>query len=94
MSEICNSSFENKQLYKKLKNYFGKNIKFSLKTEEKLLVVTKNDIFYQINIYDENIDMFVSKNDKTIIDNMIVKELCSKKIIDLNYGLFHYFAKS
>jgi hypothetical protein len=81
-------------LSKKLNDYFKENIKFSLKTEDKVFVVTKNDIFYEINIYDENIHFFISNNDYSIIDKMIVKELCNKKIIDLIHGDYQFYAKT
>ncbi len=76
-------NFDNNVLSKKLKDYFKENIKFSLKTADKVFIVTKNDIFSEINIYDENIDFFISNNDCSIIDKMIVKEFCDKKIFDL-----------
>jgi alpha-tubulin suppressor-like RCC1 family protein len=89
-----NSSTDNKVLSNKLKDYFNDNIKLSLKTENKLFIVTKNDIFYEIDIYDENIHLFISNNDNTLIERTIVEELCHKQINDLNFGYNHYIART
>jgi alpha-tubulin suppressor-like RCC1 family protein len=89
-----NSSFSNNLLSNKLKNYFESNIKFFLKYLNKLFIITKSDIFYEIIINDETIPSFILSNDKSILDKMIVKELCHKNIIDLSYGERHYFART
>jgi alpha-tubulin suppressor-like RCC1 family protein len=85
-----NQTFDNKSIYKKLKHYFENNVKLSLKTKENLFIITKSDIFYEIDIYDEKI----LSNDNSIIESMSVEELCKKKVIDLKYGLYHYIART
>jgi hypothetical protein len=51
-------SFDNKVLYNKLNEYFGENnLKLTLKTYDKLLIISKNDIFYEIDINDVNIQL-------------------------------------
>jgi hypothetical protein len=89
-----NPSFDAYALSKKLKDYFKDNIKMCLKSIDKLLVVSKNDIFYEINVYDVGIQKFISTYNKSSMDNMIVEELCSKKVIDLAYGKYHFIAKT
>jgi alpha-tubulin suppressor-like RCC1 family protein len=89
-----NSSTDNKVLSNKLKDYFNDNIKLSLKTENKLFIVTKNDIFYEIDIYDENVHLFISNNDNSLIERTIVEELCHKEINDLSFGYYHYIART
>jgi alpha-tubulin suppressor-like RCC1 family protein len=85
--------FENNVLYNKLKHYFKDNIKLSLKTEDKIIIVTKDDNFYKINIYEINSELFL-ESDYSVIEKMIVKEFCSRKIIDLTYGGLRFIAKS
>jgi hypothetical protein len=74
--------FENNVLYNKLKHYFKDNIKLSLKTEDKIIIVTKDDNFYKIN------SELILESDYSVIEKMIVKEFCSRKIIDLTYRCF------
>jgi hypothetical protein len=50
--------------------------------------------FYEIDIYDVNIPLFVYENINSIIESMIVKELCYKNIIDLNYGQNYFIARN
>jgi tRNA A-37 threonylcarbamoyl transferase component Bud32 len=87
-------TYNNKVIYDKLNEFFGENVKKSLKTTYKLFVITKDDIFYEINIHDERILPFIVNNDISIIDSMIVQELCFKEIIDLSYGICHYIART
>jgi hypothetical protein len=54
-----NSGFDNNVLCKKLKNYFKKNIKFALKTREKIFIINKDDKFYEIDIYGSEISLFI-----------------------------------
>jgi serine/threonine protein kinase len=84
--------FDNKVLFNKLNIYFYDNIRLSLKTPNKIFIITKKDIFYEINIYDENLPSFVISNDDSIIKSMVIKELSGKNIIDLSYGFCHYIA--
>jgi alpha-tubulin suppressor-like RCC1 family protein len=77
-----------------LRDYFKNNIKLCLKSREKVFIINKNDVFYEIDIYNENISQFFESNDNSIIESMIVKELCFKKIVDLSYGLYHYIART
>jgi hypothetical protein len=51
-------------------------------------------VFYEIDIYNENNSRFFESNDNSIIESMIIKELCYKKIINLSYGLYHYIART
>jgi alpha-tubulin suppressor-like RCC1 family protein len=89
-----NSSFNNKILSNKLKVYFKNNIKISLKTTEKVFIITNNDVFYEIDIYEEEIPQFISTNDNSVIEKTIVEELSHKTIFDLTYGLRHYIART
>jgi alpha-tubulin suppressor-like RCC1 family protein len=87
-------TFENNYLSIQMKDYFKDNIKLSLKTEAKLFVITKNDLFYEIDIYDEDIQLFLSSVDNSIKEKMIINELCHKRIIDLYYGYSFYIART
>jgi hypothetical protein len=90
-----NLEFVDKVLFNKLNKYFGDNIRMSLKTPNKIFIITtKEDDFYEINIYDENIPSFVLCDNNQIIESMNVKYLSKKNIIDLSYGFCHYFARN
>jgi hypothetical protein len=89
-----NLSYDNHMLSNKLKEYFKDNIKFSMKTENRLFIVTKKDIFYEINTYDKNIPLLISNNDDSVLEKMIVEELSCKEIIDISHGNCHYIARS
>jgi tRNA A-37 threonylcarbamoyl transferase component Bud32 len=88
-----NSSHEN-IISNKLKHYFNNYIKLWLKSKDKIFIINKSDVFYQIDIYNENISKFIESNENSIIGSMIVKDLCNKNIIDLSYGLCHYIART
>jgi alpha-tubulin suppressor-like RCC1 family protein len=89
-----NLSFKSDFLSHKLKDYFRGNIKVSLINENKIFIITKNDTFYEINIFDKMIASFILSNDNSILDKMIVKELCHTNIIDLSYGLDYYSGRA
>jgi alpha-tubulin suppressor-like RCC1 family protein len=77
------------------KVYFKNNIiKLFLKTEEKLFIINKSDVFHEIDIYNENLSKFIESYDNSIIKLMIVKELRHKNFIDLSYGQFDYIART
>jgi alpha-tubulin suppressor-like RCC1 family protein len=63
-----------------------------VKTHNQLFVITEADLFYEINIYDENFPSFVLCDNNSIIESMIVKKLSGKNIINLSYGFCHFFA--
>jgi hypothetical protein len=95
MKMETNSSFNTNLLSNKLKNHFDLNIEFILKYSNKVFIITKSDIFYEIDIKDETILSFILNNDKSILESkMIVKQLCHKNTIDLSYGFSHYFART
>jgi alpha-tubulin suppressor-like RCC1 family protein len=81
-------------LSNKLKYYFENKIKIWLKCKEKIFILNKSEYFYEIDIYDKQISKFIETNDNSIIESMIVKELCNKNIIDLSYGFSHYIART
>jgi alpha-tubulin suppressor-like RCC1 family protein len=89
-----NLAFDNKVLFNKLNEYFFDNIKMSLKTPDKIFMITKDDTFYEINIYDEKFLSFVLYNDDSVIKSMTVEKLTAKNIIDLSYGFCHYIARN
>jgi hypothetical protein len=53
----------NKVLFNKLNDYFKDNIRISLKCYYILIIITKEDLFYCIDIYNENIPSFIVNND-------------------------------
>jgi alpha-tubulin suppressor-like RCC1 family protein len=89
-----NSSQENNMLSNVLKHCFNNDIKLWSKSEHKIFIINKSDVFYQIDIYNENIPKFIASNQNSIIESMVVKDLCNKNIIDLSYGLHHYIART
>jgi alpha-tubulin suppressor-like RCC1 family protein len=88
------SSPENNMLSNKLKHYFNNDIKLWSKSKDKIFTINKSDVFYQIDIFNENISKFIENNEKSIIESMIVEDLCNKNIIDLSYGVHHYIART
>jgi hypothetical protein len=89
-----NSDFDNNVLCNSINEYFGeKSFELVLKIQNKILLITKSDKFYEINIDDPNILSFVLK-DEPFIKSMINEKLCDKKIIDLIYRYDHYMARN
>jgi hypothetical protein len=76
----------NKVLFNKLSDYFKDNVRISLINKENLFIITKGDMFYCIDINNENISSFIKNNDNSVIESMIIKDLCLKQINDLNIG--------
>jgi hypothetical protein len=68
----------NKVLFNKFNDYF-KNIRISLIFGRILFIITKEDLFYCIDIQNENIPSFIINNDNSVIESMIIKNLCYKK---------------
>jgi hypothetical protein len=87
-------NFDNKVLYNKLNEHFGVNLKITLKFYNRILIITKSDLFYEIDINDANIPSYVLTNDNSIIESMINKTLCSKGIIDLIPGWNEYITRT
>jgi serine/threonine protein kinase len=73
----------NKVLFNKLNDYFKNNIRISLINRETLIIITKEDLFYCINIKNENIPSFIINDDNSVIDEMVIQDLCYKQINDL-----------
>ncbi len=90
-----NSIFVDNVFFSKLNDYFGENnIKWSLIAKTRIFIVTKNDLFYEIDTFEDKIPSFVLDNDNSVIDSMIVNELCNKEIVDITYGPKLYIARS
>jgi hypothetical protein len=89
-----NSSLNSSKLSKKLKNHFKENIKLCLKNKTNLFIVTKNDIFYEIDIFGHDIQLFVSNDDTSIIEKMVLDELSHKKIVDLYWARNYNIART
>jgi hypothetical protein len=91
----------NKVLFNKLNEYFKHNMKMSLINRETLvlnilIIITKEDEFYCIDIDNDNIPSFIINDDNSVIENMIIKDLCHKQINDIKISLLsdHYFARN
>jgi hypothetical protein len=54
-------SFNNK-ISNKLKTYFKDNVKFALKTVNRMFVLTKSDIFHGMNVETENSKLLLSND--------------------------------
>ncbi len=67
----------------KLSDYFKNNIKISLINKEILTIITKEDSFYCIDIENKNISSFNINNVNSVIESMIIKDLCYKQINDI-----------
>ncbi len=81
----------NKVLFNKLNDYFKDNIRISLINDEILIIITKEDLFYCIDIKNENIRSFII-NDDNSVDLMIIEDfimllwvlsLCSTPFLNL-----------
>jgi hypothetical protein len=86
----------NKLLFNKLNDYFKDNIRISLIYREILIIITKQDLFYCIDIENENIPSIIINDDNSGIDSMVIKDLCYKQINDikLNYSSDYFFARN
>jgi hypothetical protein len=82
----------NKVLFNKLNEYFNNNISLSLKTPNKIFIITKSDLFYEINVYDANFSSIALSDNDSIFKSMEVKQLSGKNINGLSYGFCHYIA--
>ncbi len=80
-----------KVLFNKLNHYFKDNIKLSIISSKCLIVVTKEDMFYCIDIENEKISSFIINDGTSVIEEMMVSDLCHKQINDLcRSGYFDY----
>jgi alpha-tubulin suppressor-like RCC1 family protein len=86
----------NKVLFNKLNNYFKDNTRISLICDKILIIVTKEDLFYCIDICNENIASFIINDDNSVIQSMIIKDLCYKQINDIkiSYWSDYCFARN
>jgi hypothetical protein len=95
-------------LFEKLDHYFEDNIRLSVKTftdnqnyDRYILIITKDDLFYRIDLKDDNIPNFILNNDEAVIESMRVEELSQKEITDYvdcypyhlkrNYGYYNNY---
>jgi hypothetical protein len=66
----------NKVLFNKLNDYFKDNIRMPLIFREIfrqiLFIITKENLFYCIDIENENIPSFIINDDNSVIDSMII----------------------
>ncbi len=73
----------------KLNEYFSENIRLTFKifesfqTDIKLYIITKIDLFYEIDLKNKNVPSFIINNDYSVIDSMIVHDLYDKQIVDI-----------
>jgi hypothetical protein len=77
-----------KGLFNKLNDYFKDKIRISLICGGILIIITKEDLFYCIDIYNEKIPSFIINDDNSVIEKMIIKYLCYKQIhifVKINY---------
>jgi hypothetical protein len=87
-------NFDDKVLYNKLNQYFNDDIKLTLKFRDKVFILTKSDIFYEINTKNEKLSYFILNDDKQVIETMIVKELNNKGVNNLISGGFNCIART
>jgi hypothetical protein len=89
----------NKVLFNKLNDYFKHNIRMSLVFRQILIIITKRDLFYCIDIKNENIPSFIisdESDENSVIESMIIEDLCHKQIDDikLNFWAYSCFARN
>jgi hypothetical protein len=65
----------NRVLINKLNDYFKDNIRISLIFDIILIIITKEDLFYCIDIMNENIPSFIINDDNSVIKSTIIKDL-------------------
>jgi hypothetical protein len=87
-------NFDDKVLYNKLNEYFNDDIKLSLKFRDKVFILTKSDIFYEINIRNEKLLYFILNDEKQVIESMIVKEISNKGVCNLISGEVNCIART
>jgi hypothetical protein len=84
-------------IFNKLNDYFKDNIRISLIFKqifkENLIIITKEDLFYCIDINDENILSLIINDNNSVIESMIIKDLCYKQINDLYINLCGFFSE-
>jgi hypothetical protein len=61
-----------------------------------LIIVKRDDLFYCIPIENENIPSFIINDENSVIEEMIIKDLCYKQINDIkiNYWSDYFFARN
>jgi hypothetical protein len=86
----------NKVLFNKLNDYFKDNIRISLINRPILITITKDDLFYCIDIGNGKIPSFIINDDNSVIDEMIIKDLCHKQINDIKISIWsrYWFARN
>jgi tRNA A-37 threonylcarbamoyl transferase component Bud32 len=92
MNNKSNSS--NNTRWQILKEYFKDDIKIAFKTVDQVFIITKEDVFYKIDLYENEFSSFVSTKKDSIIKKMIFKQLCNIKIIKLTSGFKHFIART
>jgi alpha-tubulin suppressor-like RCC1 family protein len=73
--------------------YFKHNMRLSMGNHSVLIIITKSDLFYEINDLSFK-DKYLKSDVKTLIDSMLIKEMCYKGIIELAVGASHMFART
>jgi alpha-tubulin suppressor-like RCC1 family protein len=73
--------------------HFGNDVRLSMRTDSVLILITKSDLFYEMNILSLK-DKYLKTDVKTLIDFMLIKEMCYKGIIELIPGISHIFARA
>jgi hypothetical protein len=68
----------NKELFDKLNDHFKDNIRMKLINYETVIIITKEDLFYCIDINNEKIPYFIINDENSVIESMIIKDLCYK----------------
>jgi hypothetical protein len=66
----------------------------SLKFRDKVFILTKSDIFYEINVRNEKLSYFILNDEKQVIESMIVKELSNIGVDNLISGEFNCIART
>jgi hypothetical protein len=87
----------NKRFSKILSEYFKDNIRLSLVELNNIIIVTKDDNFYQFDEFvNKSYTSTVYTSDeslvKTLIEKLIVEELCDKRVIDIKNSLRYTIA--
>lgn len=76
-----------------LRDFFKDNLKLFHQTDTTTIMISIDDIFYEMNSFNKTLpSQYSYSNPDNFFEQLIVKKLCNKGIVDLSISLTHYFA--
>ncbi len=86
--------FNYQKFSKKLIDYFKDNIKLTYVIDLAFMILRKDDKVFQFNTLNGVDSLFVSSDNNSVIESVILKELCDKEIVDFMSGFKHLMARN